>query len=335
MRRREFILSVGSAAAVWSRAARAQPAQRVRRVALVFPNAPVSDMAGPDPINRYAKAFVHALRDVGYVEGRHLILERRSAEGRYEQLDAIVTELVASKIDVIVIPVGINAQREAAKRAASKVPVVMAGAYSPVEHRIVASLARPGGNITGFTFDAGPEIEGKRLQMLKEAVPAATRIAFLGISSDWEGPNGGSVRAVAQVLNLALVPVELDPARYADAFALITRERPQAIFASRNGAHFVNRQLLADFALNERIPSTHSWRDIAEAGGLMSYGTDYAEILRKSAGYVDKILKGAKPGDLPVEQPTKFELVINLKTAKALGLTIPQSILLRADEVIE
>jgi putative ABC transport system substrate-binding protein len=332
MRRREFIVSVGSAAALWPRAAGAQPAPTVHRVALVFPNAPVSDMAGPYPINRYAKVFVHALRDLGYLEGRNLVLERRSAEGRYERFDAILAELVASKIDVIVAP---NTLAEAARRATSTVPIVLAGVFSPVEHRIVASLARPGGNITGFSFDAGPEIEGKRLQMLKEVAPAATRIAFLGTTSDWESPNGGSVRAVAQVLSLALIHVELNPGRYADAFALITRERPQAIFTSRNGAHFVNRQLLADFALNERIPSTHSWRDIAEAGGLMSYGTDYADILRKTAGYVDKLLNGAKPADLPIEQPTKFELVINLKVAKALGLTVPPSLLARADEVID
>jgi ABC-type uncharacterized transport system substrate-binding protein len=159
----------------------------------------------------------------------------------------------------------------------------------------VASLARPGGNITGFQFDTGPEIEGRRLQLLKEAAPAATRIAFLGTRQDRESRYGWGARAAAQVLGLALVNIELTPAHYADAFAVITRERPQAIFTSKNGAHFVNRQLLAEFTLRERLPSTHAWREIVEAGGLMSYGADFANILRKAAGYVDKILNGANP----------------------------------------
>ena len=199
----------------------------------------------------------------------------------------------------------------------------------------MASLARPGGNITGFTRDASSEIEGKRLQTLKEAVPAATRMAYLGTKWEWEShPYSASLRAAAQVLGLVLVHVELAPSRYAEAFAHITRERPLAILTSSNGAHFVNRQLLADFALRERIASAHTWREIVEAGGLLSYGADYADILRKAAGYVDKILNGAKPADLPIEQPTKFELVINAGTAKAIGLIIPSSVLARADEVI-
>jgi putative ABC transport system substrate-binding protein len=290
-------------------------------------------MAGPAPINRYAKVFVHALRDLGYVEGRNLILERRSAEGQYERFDAIVADLAASQIDVIVG--ASNFLAEAVKRVTSTLPLVAAPLSTPVEAGIVTSLARPGGNITGFTNDASPDIEGKRLQMLKEAAPAVTRIAFIGTKAEWERPHGVNVRAAAQALGLALVPAELTPSRYAEAFALVARDQPLAIFTSSNGAHFVNRQLLADFAHRERIPSMHWWREIVEAGGLMSYGVDYADILRKAAGYADKILNGAKPAELPIEQPTKFELLINLKTAKALGLTIAPTLLARADEVIE
>jgi putative ABC transport system substrate-binding protein len=290
-------------------------------------------MAGSDPINRYARVFVHTLRDLGYMEGRNLVLERRSAEGKYERFDAIVAELIASNIDVIIVTN--TASAEAAKRRTSTLPIVMAAALvDPVEAGLVASLARPGGNITGFTYDVGPEIEGRRLQLLKEAAPAATRIAFLGTKQDWETPYGASVRAAAQVLGLALINVELTPTHYADAFAVTTRERPQAIFTSRNGIHFVNRQLLAEFTLRERMPSTHAWREIVEAGGLMFYGADFANILGKAAGYVDKILKGAKPADLPIERPTKFELLINARTAKALDLTLSPTLLALADEVI-
>ena len=193
MRRRAFIAWAGSAAALWSLSARAQPARKVHRVALIFPNAPVSDMAGPEPINRYAKVFVHALRDLGYVEGRNLILERRSAEGHYERFDAIVADLAASKIDVIVG--ASNFLAEAAKRVTSTLPLVAAPLIAPAETGIVASLARPGGNITGFTNDVSPEIEGKRLQMLKEVAPAVTRIAFIGTKAEWERPHGANVRA--------------------------------------------------------------------------------------------------------------------------------------------
>jgi putative ABC transport system substrate-binding protein len=332
VRRREFITLVGGAAAAWPRTARAQPARKVYRVALVFPNAPVSDMAGSDPVNRYARVFVHALRDLGYMEGRNLVLERRSAEGKYERFDAIVAELIASNIDVIIVTNTANA--EAAKRRTRTPPIVMAVLVDPVEAGLVASLARPGGNITGFTYDVGPEIEGRRLQLLKEAAPAATRIAFLGTKQDWETPYGAGLRAAAQALGLALINVELTPTHYADAFAVITRERPQAIFTSKNGTHFVNRQLLAEFTLRERMPSTHAWREIVEAGGLMSYGADFANILRKAAGYVDKVFNGAKPADLPIEQPTKFELLINARTAKALDLTLPPTLLALGDEVI-
>ena len=331
MRRREFITMIGGAAA-WPMGAHAQQAGRAHRVALIFPNAPVSDMTGPEPVNRYARAFIHALGDLGYVEGSNLVLERRSAEGKYERFAEIAAELIQSKIDVIVV--ASNFAIERLKRETSTVPIIMAPTIDPVEAGLVTSLARPGGNITGFTLDAGPEIEGRRLQLLKEVAPAASRIAYLGTKYEWEQV-GPDLRTAAQGLGVAIFHAELIPSSYAAAFPLIARDAGDAILTSRNGAHFVNRRLVADILLARRLPGMFTWRDITEAGGLMSYAADYSDVLRRAVGYVDRILKGAKPADLPVQQPTKFELVINLKTAKTLGLSIPEPFLQRADEVIE
>jgi putative ABC transport system substrate-binding protein len=331
MKRREFITLIGGAAA-WTVGARAQQAGTVRRVALMFPNALLSDMTGPEPVNRYARAFIHALRDLGYVEGSNLILERRSAEGKYERFGEIAAELIQNKIDVIVA--ANNLAIEWLKRLTSTVPIVMAPAVDPVEAGLVESLARPGGNITGFTLDPGPKIEGRRLQLLKEAVSGASRIGYLGTKYEWEQV-GPDLRTAAQGLGVVIFHAELNPSSYAEAFPLIAREKGEAILASKNGAHFVNRQLVADVLISRRLPGLFTWRDITEAGGLMSYAADFSDILLRAAGYVDRILKGAKPAELPVQQPTKYELVINLKTAKMLGLTMPPTLLARADEVIE
>jgi putative ABC transport system substrate-binding protein len=332
MRRREFITLLGGATVTRPFAARAQQAGSVHRVALIFPNAALSDMSGSEPTNRYARAFVHALRNLGYAEGSNLVLERRSAEGKYERFAEIAAELIRNKIDVIVA--GSNPAIESLKRVTSTVPVVMAPAIDPVEAGLVKSLARPGGNITGFVLDPGPGIEGRRLQLLKEAVPVARRISFLGTKYEWEQV-GQDMRAAAKGLGVTVFHAELIPSSYAEAFSLIARDAGEAILGSRNGAHFVNRQLIAKESISRRLPGLFTWRDITEAGGLMSYGADYSDILRGAAGYVDRILKGAKSADLPVQQPTKYELVINLGTAKALGLTVSPTLLARADEVIE
>jgi len=331
MRRRRFLAALGATASPL--AARAQPTAKIYRVGFVFPNAAVADMAGPNPANRYAAAFVQALRGLGYVEGKNLVIERRSAEGRYERFPIIVAELVASKVDVIVG--ASDALAEAGGRAGLAVPVVVAGLIAPLQTGVVASLARPGGNVTGFTFHAGSEIEGRRLQMLVEAVPKARRVAYLGTKLEWEGPDGTVVRTTAQTLGVSLPHADFAPTNYAGAFEYFAPEKADAIFASRSGTHFINGQAIAAFALAHRLPSAHAWRDIVEAGALMSYGSDYADILRRAASYVDAILKGTKPGELPVQQPVKFELVINLKTAKTLGLALPPTLLARADEVIE
>lgn len=310
----------------------AQQAGRVYRLGLIFTTAPASEMAGAEPAHPLVKTFLHELRALGYAEGQNLVFERRSAEGKFERFGDIVAELVHLKADVIVT-VGNDIAREA-KRVTSTVPIVMASSSSPVEAGLVASLARPGGNITGLTRDAGPELQGKRLELLKDALPKISRVAFLGMRADWESAQGKSVEAAARALGITLIHAEHTPNQYADAFALIERERPHALFVAQSSMTYANRHRIADFAVTSRLPGSYPFRELVEAGGLMSYGVSAPDMFRRAAIYVDKILKGAKPGDLPVEQPTKFELIINLKTAKALGLTIPQSVLIRVDEVI-
>lgn len=332
MKRRKFISLIGATAVALPLAARAQPLRKVYRVALIFPNPPLADMTGPEPPSPYVRVFQQALRDLGYVEGSNLVLERRSAEGNYERYAEIGAELVQAKMDVIVA--ANNRGIELLKLVTNSVPIVMAGVLNPVEAGLVASLARPGGNITGFTFDQGPEIETVRLQLLREAVPSADLISFLGTKHEWEILEQ-TLQTAARRLRVELSPIELVPSRYAEVLPSIAQASGRAILASRNGSHVVNSRIIADFLRAQRLPSMFYWREIAEVGGLMSYSADYKDILRKAAGYVDRILKGANPADMPVQQPTKFELVINSKTAKALGLTIPPSLLVAADEVIE
>ena len=314
-------------------AADAQPAGKVYRVGLILTTSPVSEMAGPEPVHPPTRAFLHTLRSLGYVEGQNLVFERRSAEGKFERFTEIVAELVRLKTDVIVTVSTPLAQ--AAKQVTTTVPIVMAISLSPVEAGVVASLARPGGNITGLTTNTGPEIEGKRLELLKDALPKISRVAYLRMKTDWEGPTGESVKAAAKALNVTLLHAEHTPNEYSSAFAVIARQRPDALLVTDSPPAYAHRRLIVEFAVKNRLPGMYPWREPVEAGGLMSYGVSVSDLFRRAAGYVDKILKGAKPADLPIEQPTKFELVINLKTAKALGLTIPQSILIRADEVIQ
>jgi len=335
MDRRMFITIVGGSILAVPLATEAQQSGNVRRVGIILTTSPVAEMSGPEPVHPLIRAFVHALRALGHVEGDNLILERRSAEGRFEQFPGIVADLVRLNADVIVT-VG-PAMTQRAKEVTTTVPIVFVGGFDPVAFGIVQSLGRPGGNVTGFTFFVDPEIHAKRLQLLKEAVPRISRVAFLGLKSEWEDPVGNRLRAVAQTLGLKLFLAEHTPTQYIDAFSVVTRERADALFVSSGPANYAvaNRRLIVDFVTRHRLPSIHAYREDVELGGLMEYAADNHDLFRRAAGYVDKILKGAKPADLPVEQPTKFELVINLKTAKALGLTIPHSLLLRADEIIQ
>jgi putative ABC transport system substrate-binding protein len=314
---------------------KAQQAGKVYRVGLILITAPLSEMAGLEPANALTRGFVQGLRALDYVEGQNLILERRSAEGRYERFGEIVAELVRLRADVIVTT-GTPMTR-VAKAVTTSVPIVMTGVTNPVGEGIVQSLARPGGNITGLTSLVGPEFEAKRLELLKELLPGVSRVAYLASkeNNDWEASWGKSVRAAAQALGVTLVLAEHTPQQYTDAFTLFSRARAEALFVSGSPTAYVDRALIVDFATRTRLPSSFAYRESVDLGGLMSYGVSLSVNGRRAATFVDKILKGAKPSDLPIEQPTKFELVINLKTAKALGLTIPTALLQRADQVIE
>ncbi len=312
----------------------AQRANRLPRVARISTEAPLAEMVGPDPINREARAFVHGLRDLGWVDGRNVIIEHRSAEGRPERLPALLRELVDLPVDVIVT--GGTAAALAAKRATDTTPIVAIGP-DLVALGLAGSLARPGANVTGLTFYAGPAMLAKRLELLKLAVPAATRVAIVRPRAVPGQPNWGpETAAAAGALGVVLSVAGVDgPEDFDAAFAALSRNRPDAILCTESPVIIGNRARIIAFAARERLPAIYGLRLFADAGGLMSYGTDLAETERRAALYVDKILKGSKPGELPIDQPTRFDLVINLKTAKTLGITITPSILVRATEVIE
>jgi putative ABC transport system substrate-binding protein len=288
-----------------------------------------------ESVERGLDAFLRKLRELGWVEGQNLVIEYRWAEGNVERLPDLAAELVRRKVDVIVAPAGSAAL--AAKNATSSIPIVMIFPSDPVEMGLVASLRRPGGNITGTTFTPGPEIFGRQLQILKETIPRASRVAILSNPAD---PSFAlqvrEVEAAARTLHIRLQHVEArGPEQFDSAFAAMARERADALLVNGTSTFLAHRVRLAELAVKNRLPTMSSFRESVEAGGLMAYAVNMAAFVERAAVYVDKILKGAKPADLPVEQPTKFELVINLKTAKALGLTIPQSLLARADEVIQ
>jgi putative tryptophan/tyrosine transport system substrate-binding protein len=286
-------------------------------------------------VERVLEAFLRALRELGWVEGQNLIIEYRWAEGKVERLPDLAADLVRSKVDLIVAPAGSAAL--AAKNATSSIPIVMIFPSNPVEIGLVASLRRPGGNVTGTTSSPGPEIFGKQLQILKETIPRASRVALLRNPADQAGATQATeVKAAARSLGIRLQDVEVrGPEEFDSAFAAMARERADALLVGRDATFLVNSARVAERALKGRLPTMYSYRESVEAGGLMAYAVNMTDFIARAASYVDKILKGAKPGELPVEQPTKFELVINLKTAKALGLTIPPSLLQRADELIQ
>ena len=280
------------------------------------------------------EALRRGLRDLGYVESQTIAIEWRWTEGKVERAPDLASDLVRLKVDVIVtasMPV-----IRAAKQATSTIPIVMASSFDPVGAGLVTSLARPGGNVTGLA-EMATELVGKRVELLREAVPGASRLAvLLGPPAPADPLFLREAEVAARTLHIELQVLRArDPGEFDNTFAAMTRERASAVLVLQHPIFFAHRALLAEFAVKHRLPTMLANREVVEAGGLMSYGANLEAMFRRAATYVAKILKGAKPGDLPVEQPTKFELVINLKTAKALGLTIPQSVLIRADEVIQ
>jgi putative ABC transport system substrate-binding protein len=307
-------------------AAQAQQTVKVARIGFLG--------VDPDGAPHLRAAFLEGLRDLGYVEGRNLVIEFRYTGGTLERITALATELVALGPDVIVAGTTPNAL--AAKHATRSIPIVFAAASNPVASGLVTSLAWPGGNATGLSF-LSPELVGKHLELLKQALPRISRVAVLwqpGERPETDMLKGAEVAARALGVRLHFLeasgPDELDR-----AFSEATRARTGALVLVTSGMFLVERRRLVDLASTHRLPTVWPWREAVDAGGLMSYAPHLPDLFRRAATYVDKILKGAKPADLPVEQPTKFQFVINLKTAKALGLTIPPAVLARADEVIQ
>ena len=328
MDRRRFIGTVASGLLAAPLTAEAQQTAKVARLGYLSPNLAASA--------HLREAFRQGLRDLGYVEGRNVVLDYRDAEGKLERLPSLAAELVALKVDVIVAPntVGVLA----AKQATETIPIVFAVAADPVGSGLVTSLARPGGTVTGLSILA-PELVGKCLELLTQAILGISRVAVLwqpgGLGERTEKDMLKGAEVAARALGVRLQFVEArGPADFEKAFSDMTSVRAGALTVLPNNLFNNERRHLADLAAKHRLPTVFPYREGADAGGLMAYGANLADLLRRAATYVDKILKGAKPGDLPVEQPTKFELVINLKTANILGLTIPQSVLARADEVI-
>lgn len=290
--------------------------------------------AGPSEMRQLGKAFEEGMRELGWVEGRNIVIERRYAEGRQERLPALAQELVRLKVDVIVS--GSNAVIDAIRQVTATIPVVMAVSRDPVGAGYVATLARPQGNITGLANDAGPELQAKNLEILKEILPAATRVAYL-----WN-PSPAAAQAyrraaedAAHSLGLKLVIVPASGTQFVQAFAEMKREHVDAVMVQLDPIFFTAREQLVELAATHRLPAMYGTMEFAEAGGLIAYGPNLADQFRRAAGYVDKILRGAKPGELAVQQPAKFELMINLRTARSLGIAIPQQVLVRADRVFE
>ena len=327
MDRRTFIGTLTAGLLAAPLAARAQPAGEIYRIGFLGNSTAAleANLVGP---------FREGLRDLGYVEGRNLVIEYRWAEGKYERFPQLVAELLALKVDVIV-SAGTPAAL-AVKQATTTVPMVMAAVGDPVGTGLIASLARPGGNLTGLAA-ISPDLEGKRFELLRELLPKLSHVSFLvNPANALHTVSEKHAREAATVLRLKLQFVGVrSEAEFDHAFETIARERPGAMVVLADRVFLHARQRIVDFAARHRLPTVYPYRELAEAGGLMCFGSNYPDMHRRAAAYVDKILKGAKPADLPVEQPTKFELVINLKTAKALGLTIPPSLLQRADQVIE
>jgi putative ABC transport system substrate-binding protein len=307
--------------------AEAQQVGKVPRIGILW-------AYSPSVVSIFAEAFRQSLRGLGYVEGRNIALEERWAEGRFDRLPSLAAELVRLNVDIIVT--ASTPAVQAAQQATRTIPIVMTLVADPVESGVVASLARPGGNVTGLSL-MNPELSGKRLALLKEVIPKISRVAvFWSSSTQAYQLVLRETDAAARALGVQLQVVEVHgPTNLNSAFSAITRERVGALVVLPDPMFRNQQRRILDLAAKSRLPAMYWSRELVDAGGLMAYGPNIPDVYRQAATLVDKILKGAKPGDLPIEQPAKFELVINMKTAKALGLTIPSSLLLWADQVIE
>jgi putative ABC transport system substrate-binding protein len=324
MRRRDFITLLGGAAAAWPLAARAQQAGKLPTIGFLGADA---SAFGP-----WTAAFVVHLRELGWIEGRTIAIEYRWSEGRTERYAEIAAEFVRLKVDVIVT---VGSAVPTVKQATAVIPIVFAVGIDPVGSGLVANLAKPGGNVTGLSLQA-TNLAGKRIEFLREVLPQLRRLAIIfNVGNDQTVLEMGETHAAARTLGLEVAPLEIRQAEdIVPAFETM-KAQADALYVVVDQLVVANQTRILTSALGARLPTIFSTHDFVRAGGFMSYGPNYSDLFRHSADYVDKILRGTKPGDIPVEQPTKFELVINLTTAKALGLTIPESFLLRADEIID
>lgn len=331
MRRREFIASIG-AVCVLSRAARAQQSTKVHRIALLHPSHPVSELTEKSRF-KYWREFFHELRQLGYIEGNNLVVERFSGEGHIDRYPELAREAAARHPNVIfattIWMVG------PLKEATTTIPIV-AMTSDPVQLGLVTSMARPGGNITGVSVDAGLELWKKRLQLFREVVPTISKLGILGVQKN---PEAAVMQETAEKAGIGVVGPSYvhkgSDDEYREVFATMSQLGANALFVDGSPEHITKRQLIGELAAKYRLPAIYPFRSFVEAGGLMSYGIDLVEIFRRAARDIDQILKGANPADIPYYQPTKFELVINLKAGREIGLTVSEPLLARADEVIE
>jgi putative tryptophan/tyrosine transport system substrate-binding protein len=327
MRRREFITLLGGVAAAWPLPAKAQQAGKVYRIGILEPTSQLLNSANFD-------AFRQGLRELGYIEGQNYVIDYRSADGHDERFPDLATELVRLNVDLILTR-GTPAAL-AAKNATRTIPIVLAGLGDPVANGVVASLAHPGANVTGLSSST-TELQQKRLELIKELLPQAERFVLLtNMGNLNERLNWEETKMAARSLNVGVELLDVrNPEEFEHAFDDATKQRADALVVAGDGLLLSNRRLIVDLAAKYRLPANYVLAEFVDSGGLIAYGPSFPDQYRRAATYVDKIFKGAKPADLPVELPTKFRLVINLKTAKALGLTVPPSVLSRADEVIE
>jgi putative ABC transport system substrate-binding protein len=323
--RRQFITLLGGAAAAWPLAARAQETKKIARIGYLSVRSPISA----------DDAFMQALRELGWIEGQNIVIERRFSAGDVDRLKEFATELVHLNVDIVVAVA--SAATHAIKHATASIPIVFVNAGDPVGQGFVESLPHPGRNITGISFDATPDITAKQVQLLIEAAPKISRVAVLwNPTSPFLRSYWNVAQATAPALRAGVQSVEFQhPNQLESAFDAMTRERADGIIVLSDSFATFHRVRIAELAARHRLPAIYGHRQYVEAGGLVSYGPSLTDVYRRAPSYVDKILKGTKPADLPVQQPTKFELVINLKTAKELGLEVPTTLLARADEVIE